>query len=57
MFFNDLRPHQGLGNQVPTRVARHRTRAARIDGGSLVEREVECTEFLGGLLKSYSLAA
>jgi len=56
-FFNRCRPHQGIGNQVPKRVAEGLTRAARIDTETFEELNVECTEFLGGLLKSYSLAA
>ena len=55
-FFNEYRPHQGLTNGVPARVA---DRAARIHGvgDRLPCTRPTCTEFLGGLLKSYSRKA
>jgi len=55
--FNDPRLHQGLGNETPTRAAGDQARPARTGVGFLSKLKVECTEFLGGLLKSYSLAA
>jgi putative transposase len=39
-FYNTQRPHQGLGNEIPT--------APEIGNGEIV-----CKERLGGLLKSY----
>ena len=55
-FFNDLRPHQGIGNRIPKQ---------RADGGrgtsgrskALSCASVQRAEFLGGLLKSYSREA
>jgi len=55
VFHNDLRPHQGLGNGIPVRVAGDQARRADVE--SLGELKVHCTELLGGLLKSYSMAA
>jgi len=56
-FFNGLRPHQGLGNQIPACLAGDQARRAGTDVWSLSEPKVDCTDFLGCLLKSYSLAA
>jgi transposase InsO family protein len=53
-FFNDKRPHQGIGNRVPCRVgAEHAERAGHAD----TLGEVGCEESLGGLLKSYRRVA
>jgi putative transposase len=55
-FFNQYRPHQGLGNQIPDRVATGSPAALRtalIGQRLTVARE----EFLGGLLNSYSRQA
>ena len=51
VFFNEHRPHQGIGNRIPGRCA---TGAAERAGPST---GVVCEEFLGGLLKSYSRKA
>jgi len=55
VFHNDLRPHQGLGNGIPARVAGDQARRADVESSG--ELKVHCTELLGGLLKSYSMAA
>jgi transposase InsO family protein len=53
-FFNDKRPHQGIGNCVPCGVgAEHAERAGHVD----TVGEVGCEESLGGLLKSYRRVA
>lgn len=57
-FFNGLRPHQGIGNQIPGRVVEGESLSDRAgDSGASDGLKVECAEFLGGLLKSYSVAA
>jgi len=54
VFFNEHRPHQGIGNRVPkvlrlpSAEGRGRPSDDPLDPGT-----VECEEFLGGLLKSY----
>jgi putative transposase len=56
-FFNGHRPHQGIANRIPDRRAtegRVRDYADSIPDGDLA---VECWQFLGGLLKSYSRKA
>jgi len=52
-FFNDHRPHQGIGNRIPRRRASgemSRDCAGAMTDGDLA---VECEQFLGGLLNSY----
>jgi len=56
-FHNGDRPHQGLGNEIPACAAKGQTSAVEICTGTFDGGKVECTESLGGLLKSYSLAA
>jgi len=53
-FHNAHRPHQGIGNRVPSRVHAGEVIPPTTDGP--VGR-VECEGFLGGLLKSYRRAA
>jgi hypothetical protein len=56
-FFNEHRPHQGIGNIIPSKY----NLAAKRQGGSMLSsvtvRSVAQKEFLGGLLKSYQRAA
>lgn len=54
-FFNERRPHQGIGNRVPAAVDDE----PPADVGEQEERlsAVHCDEYLGGLLKSYRRAA
>jgi len=54
VFFNEHRPHQGIGNRVP-KVLRFPTAegCGQSPDDPLDARNVECEEFLGGLLKSY----
>jgi len=54
-YFNALRPHRGLGNGIPARVAGDQARRADVEPSG--ELRAHCTELLGGLLKSYSVAA
>ena len=54
-FFNGHRPHQGIGNLIPDR-QREVTLGQRLTVPDH-EVEVECEQFLGGLLKSYSRKA
>ena len=55
-FFNGHRPHQGVANRIPERRAIEMPRdgtGAMTDG----DLAVECEQFLGGLLDSYSRKA
>lgn len=54
-YFNDHRPHQGLGNQVPAEYNRSKKRY----GSSVLfsTKSIVCRNFLGGLLKSYQRVA
>ena len=54
VFFNEHRPHQGIGNRVP-KVLRLPSAdgCERPSDDPLAPGTVECEEFLGGLLKSY----
>jgi len=55
MFFNGHRPHQGIDNQVPGEIIDAATEADDVAAGEPCRSgEVQCEEFLGGLLKSYS---
>ena len=56
-FHNDDRPHQGIGNEIPARLAEGCRDHGGFDATAPRHLNVECSEFLGGLLKSYSLAA
>jgi len=55
-FFNEHRPHQGIGNRIPAeynmKVRRQGGRVRNIKLGNMTRKE-----FLGGLLKSYQMAA
>jgi putative transposase len=51
---NEHRPHQGIGNRIPAHV--HAGEGIPVTTDSPVG-EVECEEFLGGLLKSYHRTA
>jgi transposase InsO family protein len=53
-FHNTHRPHQGIGNRIPARL--HAGEVIPATTNSPVG-EVDCEEFLGGLLKSYHRAA
>ena len=56
-FFNGHRPHQGIGNHIPDEQATEeepQDQAGRTPEGELT---VECEQFMGGLLKSYSRKA
>ena len=57
-FHNEHRPHQGIGQRIPTDVGRA---SSSSPVGMAISQprpwEVACTPFLGGLLKSYSRKA
>jgi hypothetical protein len=54
-YFNDHRPHQGLGNKVP---AEYGSSIKQLGSGEPFRlNHVVCRNFLGGLLKSYQRAA
>lgn len=55
-FHNQHRPHQGIGNRIPGDGGTA-TPPAGINPAHPRPSKVECTEFLGGLLKSYSRKA
>ncbi|MFC1805524.1 integrase core domain-containing protein [Planctomycetota bacterium] len=54
-FHNEKRPHQGIGNCIPCRV--RVGQAERPGHVHTAGNNVQCEEFLGGLLKSYRRAA
>ena len=56
-FFNQHRPHQGIGNKIPSEYnnADHRQGSSELP--NLTARNVVRKDFLGGLLKSYRRAA
>ncbi len=53
-FFNQHRPHQGIGNCIPEQLG-HQTgdKAQDFDSNSVHAGDIQCHEFLGELLKSY----
>ena len=57
LYFNEHRPHQGIGNRIPSEY----NMAAKRQGGNMplnaTFRNVVRNDFLGGLLKSYRRAA
>ena len=56
-FFNEHRPHQGIGNIIP---AEYKLTAKQQGGGmpsNIIARNVVRKDFLGGLLKSYRRVA
>jgi len=53
-FHNVHRPHQGIGNRIPSQFHASEAIPATMDGPV---GKVECEEFLGGLLKSYHRTA
>ena len=54
-FYNERRPHQGIGNNIPEEYKR----TGKRQGGTMpIEaKHVIRKDFLGGLLKSYSRRA
>jgi putative transposase len=56
-FFNGHRPHQGIANLIPDRQGRGAMTLGQAVAAPDHELEVECQQFLGGLLKSYSRKA
>jgi putative transposase len=56
-FFDGHRPHEGIGNQIPDRQGRGALMLGQAVAAPDRELEVECQQFLGGLLKSYSCKA
>jgi hypothetical protein len=57
LYFNEHRPHQGIGNRIPAEY----NMPAKRQGGDVTlnvrARNVVRKDFLGGLLKSYQRAA
>ena len=56
-YFNQHRPHQGIGNRIPARIGRDMEGGQTILDKSNGAGSVQCKQFLGGLLKSYSQKA
>ena len=56
-FHNAHRPHQGIGQRIPTKSSRELVLSIRANVDSGKPSEVVCASFLGGLLKSYSRKA
>jgi len=56
-YFNQHKPHQGIGNRIPARIGRDmeggQTNLDKSNGAGSVQYK----QFLGGLLKSYSQKA
>jgi transposase InsO family protein len=53
-FFNQHRPHQGIGNCIPEQLGHQMgDKAQDFDSNSVHTSDIWCHEFLGGLLKSY----
>jgi len=53
-FFNQHRPHQGIGNCIPEQLGHQMgDKAQDVDSNSVHTSDIRCHEFLGGLLKSY----
>jgi len=53
-FFNQHRPHQGIGNCIPEQLGQQTGgKAQNVDRNSVYAGDIRCHEFLGGLLKSY----
>ena len=56
-YFNEHRPHQGIGNKIPSEYNNADRRQDSSDLPNLTARNVVRKDFLGGLLKSYRRAA
>jgi hypothetical protein len=53
-FFNQHRPHQGIGNCIPEQFGHQMgDKAQDVDSNSVHTSDIRYHEFLGGLLKSY----
>jgi len=57
LFFNEHRPHQGIGNNIPTEYNKLDEHQIRNMPLIISTRNVTRKDFLGGLLKSYQKAA
>ena len=58
VFFNEHRPHQGIGNRIPDALRSAGEEVIALPGDGIIQPdEVQVQEFLGGLLKSYSRKA
>jgi len=56
LYFNEHRPHQGIGNKIPAEYNKHKWQGSRRLPNIKLEN-VTRKEFLGGFLKSYQRAA
>jgi putative transposase len=56
-YFNDHRPHQGIGNIIPAEYNEQSKRQGGSVLSNITARNVVRKDFLGGLLKSYRRAA
>ena len=56
-YFNEHRPHQGIGNIVPTEYSLTAKRQGGIMLSNVAARNIVRKDFLGGLLKGYRRAA
>lgn len=54
LYFNEHRPHQGIGNRIPSEFDKPEKQQGR---GVPKPENIECEKFLDGLLKSYRRAA
>lgn len=53
-FFNQHRPHHGIGNCIPEQLGQPMGgKAQNVGSNSVYAGDTRCHEFLGGLLKSY----
>jgi putative transposase len=57
-YYNQHRPHQGIGNRVPDQCKQHASGPVPVTPKRRLRHgDIQCQEFLGGLLKSYSRRA
>lgn len=56
-YFNERRPHQGIGNKIPAEYNKTDRRQVGSTLLNLTVRNIVRKDFLGGLLKSYSRKA
>ena len=57
LFYNEHRPHQGIGNKIPAEYYKSNRQQNRNMPSSISTRNVARKDLLGGLLKSYKKAA
>lgn len=57
-YYNQHRPHQGIGNRIPDQCKQHASGPVPVTPKRRLRHDdIRCQEFLGGLLKSHSRRA